>query len=218
MQQIGDINNHKPFTIERLGEIYNNYDGRKELIHLNLDSKLRPEGVIFQPAAILVLRNFYNMADLLFKDLMLLNWDTKALMRGEVKNKQARYNLCFADFEQEPEKGKGRVIMINKIDEMLNLQKQIEKLTNLNNLNAEGNLYFDVEKCGIGSHGEFIIFYHDKILLYLRFCFSFNIINNSFIHLNFCVYHMTMMAQYPTFLIFLILNLQLYIYYLLSFC
>ena len=46
-----------------------------------------------------------------------LQQDTKALMRGRVVNKRARYNLCFAEFDQEPdsEVGKGRVVSYERV-------------------------------------------------------------------------------------------------------
>jgi hypothetical protein len=70
MEQIGNINDYKPFTIERLTEIYNNYPGEKELINLTLDEKDRPNNIIYEPAAVLVLRNFYDNADVLFNKMI----------------------------------------------------------------------------------------------------------------------------------------------------
>ena len=42
--------------------------------------------------------------------------DKKAIFRGKVKNKNARWNLCYSDQEQEPdiENGKGTVIAFEK--------------------------------------------------------------------------------------------------------
>ena len=179
MEQIGDINKHAPFTIERLTEIYNNYNGEKELIRLTLDEKDRPANLIYEPAAILVLRNFYDdNSKNLFNKLVGLDWDTHALMKGEVKNKTARYNLCFADFEQEPDyiNGKGRVIKINSIDQLINLQTQISDLTGYDDLNAEANYYFNIEKTGIGWHGDF----ERNIVIGIRFGDSMNLCFNWF--------------------------------------
>ena len=157
MEQIGDINNCKPFSIEKLKEIYDNFNGEKELINLTLNETDRPNNVVYEPAALLVLRNFYNNdSKILFEKLIGSEWDTKALMDGKVKNKIARYNLCFADFNQEPDysNGKGRVIQIDSIDELFNLQTQIEKLTGYSKLNAEANFYYNVDKCGIFWHTD----------------------------------------------------------------
>jgi len=64
-------------------------------------------------AGILVIKKYLDQNDHLdiFGTLSNLNWDKKAKMRGIVKNKRARHNLCFADFSQEPdyENGNGRI-------------------------------------------------------------------------------------------------------------
>lgn len=156
MEQIGSIHDYKPFSIEDLTRIYENYTGEKELISLTLEENLRPGNVIYEPASVLVLRNYYDNSDSLFNKLINLEWDTKALMKGEVKNKLARYNLCFADFEQEPDyiNGKGKVIKIDTIDELSEVRTKIGELTSYHGLKAEGNYYFDCEKTGINYHGD----------------------------------------------------------------
>jgi len=83
--------------------------------------------------------------------------DTKALMRGKVKNKNARHNNCMADFEQEPDQANGRGTVCNLIH-----YPRIHTLANLaavwmqqdNPLICEQNRYYDVSKCGIGWHGD----------------------------------------------------------------
>jgi hypothetical protein len=156
MEKIGEITDYKPFSVTDLENIYKSsylekYDKELILLSLNIDN------IIVEPASVLVIRNFYNNSDKLFNILTKLEWDTKALMKGEVKNKLARHNLCFADFEQEPDyiNGKGSVIDINSINEFVEVQSKISDLTGYKNLKAEGNLYFDCEHCGIGWHGDF---------------------------------------------------------------
>lgn len=83
--------------------------------------------------------------------------DTMALMRGKVKNKNARHNNCMADFEQEPDQANGRGTVCNLIH-----YPRIQTLANLaavwmqqdNPLICEQNRYYDVSKCGIGWHGD----------------------------------------------------------------
>ena len=79
-------------------------------------------------------------------------------MRGQVKNKLARYNLCYSDFSQEPNfaEGKGRVINFSESKELANIRKGLELYLGkkASNLNAEGNKYYNVDKCGIGFHGD----------------------------------------------------------------
>lgn len=77
----------------------------------------------------------------------------------KVKNKLARYNYCISDFERlEPnyEEGKGRVYDFKKLENTNNLRAKIgdvfgEKCVNLQ---GEINMYYDVQKCGIGWHGD----------------------------------------------------------------
>jgi hypothetical protein len=58
----------------------------------------------------------HNKLDLMNEQLN-LDWDKKALMRGKVVNKHARWNLCYDTKSSAPnyEEGKGRVIAYNKI-------------------------------------------------------------------------------------------------------
>lgn len=113
-------------------------------------------------AGILVIRNFVDTffnkekeATKIFNDLKGLNWDRKALMRGKVVNKHARYNLCFADFSQEPDydNGKGRVYDFKNVEYLSKIGEFLNKILK-NKLNAEGNYYYDNDKCYIGFHGD----------------------------------------------------------------
>ncbi|XWV25979.1 hypothetical protein QJ857_gp1101 [Tupanvirus soda lake] len=115
-------------------------------------------------AFLLIIRNGVDYlltgenADDLFDELVSLEWDSKAFMYGRVVNKNARHNLCFADNNQEPDyqSGKGRIISFNNVQ----LLKKIKNMLNLvlgekgSGLVAEGNYYYDVNKCGIGYHGD----------------------------------------------------------------
>jgi len=116
-------------------------------------------------AGILILRNGVNSvlgrtdgADSLFAEQAKLPVDTKALMRGRVVNKQARYNLCFSDFAQEPDyaQGRGRVINFNSVPLTSELRDRLPAFLGekADGLQGEGNYYYDVRKCGIGFHGD----------------------------------------------------------------
>jgi hypothetical protein len=83
--------------------------------------------------------------------------DKQALMRGRVCNKHARWNLCFADIDQEPDikNGKGTLISFNHMKQLSLLRIKLSELnSNLRNLFAELNYYYDITKCGIGYHGD----------------------------------------------------------------
>ena len=107
-------------------------------------------------ACVLVFRNFIENHKDVADELLELDWDTKAKMRGKVVNKRARHNLCFADMNQEPdyEQGKGRVVAFNELPLLNEVKNRLEILTEEYDLVAEGNLYYDVSKCGIGYHGD----------------------------------------------------------------
>ena len=82
-------------------------------------------------------------------------YDTR---RKKVLNKRARYNLCYSDFSQESdyENKKGTIIHFDNIPLTKHLRERIpyyfgEKTTNLQ---GEGNYYYDLNKCGIGFHGD----------------------------------------------------------------
>lgn len=99
--------------------------------------------------------------DTLKDELLNLNWDKKAKMFGRVVNKRKRHNLCFADYSQSPDyaNGKGTIINFNSLPILSKLRNEICDLINhqINDstkLIAEGNLYYDIEKCGIKYHGD----------------------------------------------------------------
>jgi len=93
----------------------------------------------------------------LFNEMVNLEWDTKALMYGRVVNKKARWNLCFSDINQEPDykNGKGRIVSINDLPNLLSLYEYLKLIIgDEDELYVEGNYYYDIEKCGIGYHGD----------------------------------------------------------------
>ena len=81
--------------------------------------------------------------------------DKKAYMYGRVVNKRARWNLCFADFSQEPdyEEGKGTVVDFKELPICSVARERLMELTG-EQLVAEANYYYDIKKCGIGFHGD----------------------------------------------------------------
>jgi len=85
-----------------------------------------------------------------------LPMDKKALMNGKVVNKQARYNLCFSEEDQEPnyELGKGRIISYGQVPLTNRIREQISIWTEDALLNGEANYYYNIRKCGIGYHGD----------------------------------------------------------------
>lgn len=148
MQQIGTIHDNG-FTYDDLIDITKIFKNKEYKIY-DLHTNEQPE------AYLLVIKNAISNPDKLYNEMKNLNWDKKAFMKGRVVNKHARYNLCFDNYEQEPdyENGKGRIVNINDTTYLNKLYKKISKNDNCNNLKIEGNYYFDVNKCGIGYHGD----------------------------------------------------------------
>lgn len=118
-----------------------------------------------EPAYILIIRNGYEVflkddeyLENINKEQTGLVWDSKALMRGRVVNKIARTNLVFAEESQEPdyEVGKGRVYAFSDLPILNRIRKMLPDYfgPKASDLFCEGNHYYDLEKCGIGLHGD----------------------------------------------------------------
>lgn len=94
----------------------------------------------------------------LFQEQAALNVDKHAFMYGRVVEKSARWNLCFDEEGQEPDyqHGKGRIISYADAPIMALVLSQFEEMfgPKAANLKGEGNYYYDVDKCGIGYHGD----------------------------------------------------------------
>lgn len=103
----------------------------------------------------------FNKVDL-FNEQINLNYDKHAYMYGRVVNKNARWNICFSNFSQEPDYSnkKGRIVDFSS--GLIPLTKLVKnKLENISGaineqfeLQGEGNYYYDTNKTGIGFHGD----------------------------------------------------------------
>jgi len=114
-------------------------------------------------AYLLVIRNGVDCltnkkSNALFTEQDILDVDKKAFMYGRVVNKHARHNLCFSDHSQEPdyEQKKGRIIAFDDVPLTNRIRKNLPKYFGEKALamQAEGNYYYDINKCGIGYHGD----------------------------------------------------------------
>lgn len=169
MQQIGNKSSHG-FTYHDLTKIQSHFPLSNSTIYnlkeLGGDSCMSNDSI--PDAYFLVITNGVNeLLDKinsnkyeLFDEQCSLDYDKKALMYGRVVNKHARWNICFSDFDQEPdyENGLGRVV--NYQDPSVRLtnyvKTELEKCANCekNTLQGEGNYYYDISKTGIGFHGD----------------------------------------------------------------
>lgn len=160
-QKIGELA-PEGFTFAELQEIETRLRGLGVEVELiNLGSHLPPEFGSMN-TGVLIIRNgvsiFVNPPDLVWDEVMELNYDRHALMYGQVREKHARHNLVVADVDQEPDYavGKGRIVSFDHLPLLSNIRAYLPTLLNekATGLIAEANLYYDVTHCGIGYHGD----------------------------------------------------------------
>lgn len=168
MEQIGE-KSERGFLVKdiMLAKMYFEKIGCKcELICLN---DLIEEDDSVDRAYLLVMRNGVNNLyknenvdvnkEKLYDELKKLKWDDKYwdTRRKKVLNKNARVNMCVSDFSQDCnyEQKKGTVYNFKDLDCLNIIRKNLNNVGEaFNNMNAEGNWYYNMEKCGIGFHGD----------------------------------------------------------------
>lgn len=128
----------KNYNTELIEMSYNNYNAHVLIARNGLNAICNPD-------------DFYNEQDALEKD-------TKAFIYGRVVNKIARHNLCFDDRNVDPnyQQGIGRIIAFNDVPLLDSVRNELPNIIGdkARDLKAEGNYYYDVNKCGIGFHGD----------------------------------------------------------------
>jgi len=159
MQKIGTLHENG-YSVQQLVQIQQKLTGlglTTELVDLNVGFNES-----FSEAKVLVIRRGaqFILGEETTAGLMAendgLTMDKMALMKGKVVNKVARWNLCFADEDQEPnyEDGKGRVVAWKHLPKMARIRQVISEWTEDVLLNGEANYYYDLSQCGIGFHGD----------------------------------------------------------------
>jgi len=152
MQQIGKLaSNGLPTQL--LETIQQQFPQNAELIRLNtLPSQ--------SDASILIIRNgvellLPNTLTPLYQEQNSLEPDKKALIRGRVVNKRARYNLCFSTTGQSPdyETGKGTIVAFDQVPYTRLLGHKLAQIFGTEPLECEGNYYFD-SNAHISLHGD----------------------------------------------------------------
>lgn len=126
-----------------------------DLVDLDLDID-KARVLVIKQGINHLLKDIGKTSDDMFRELVELEWDKKALMYGRVVNKNARYNLCFSNRAQKADfvKGKGTIIAFNKVKCCDEIRKKLpDYLKGSENLIGEGNYYYD-STCGIGWHGD----------------------------------------------------------------
>lgn len=113
-------------------------------------------------AYVLVIKNLCNefYANALLEENLKYEWDSKyyCSRRKKVLNKHARHNVCFEDegSEADYENCKGTIISYDVVPNLRELKDKIKELLREKgeNLICEGNLYYNLDKTGIGWHGD----------------------------------------------------------------
>lgn len=159
MQKIGTLHD-RGYSVEKLQNIQEKLMGYgliTEMVDLNVGFD-----ETFSEAKVLVIRRGaqFILGEETTAGLMAendkLTMDKMALMRGKVVNKVARWNLCFADEDQEPNyaDGKGTVVAWKHLPKISRIRQVISEWTEDILLNGEANYYYDISQCGIGFHGD----------------------------------------------------------------
>lgn len=157
MQKIG-AGSPRGYTIEELEQIEKRFAPQFVTELVRLDQAVE-DG---DPAAVLIIRKgakaFVRHRGSLLAEQKSILYDRQAYMYGRVVQKHARHNVCFGSRDQEPlyEEKRGRIVAFENVPF---LQQVWQKLPDYfgplaADLVAEGNYYYDVEKCGISYHGD----------------------------------------------------------------
>lgn len=153
---------HVP-EIEKRVKLFNLKSILEARIQSGKESKKIPEGAIVPDAAVLIIKGGVDLifgagfADKLFQEQTKLETDKQMYAYGGVRNKHARHNLCFAGFGQRAHFSIGKGTIISFDDSVIPFLKMVrDKLGSihpkLEGLLAEGNYYYDVDKCYISYH------------------------------------------------------------------
>jgi len=118
-------------------------------------------------ASVLIIRNYIpsSKQNIIYNELTSFEWDTKYFdtRRQKVLNKHARSNVILVDnVSKEPdyENGSGTIIDASTLPTFYKYKNKLTKLINKTikdkqtDYIAEGNRYYNLNKCGIGFHGD----------------------------------------------------------------
>lgn len=154
--------------LEEMKARFEGVGGKAEMVDLKavLGGKA-PPGKAVREAGVLVLRDFVKVVhgeETLRRVEHELQQqqedgklDSKAFMRGGVKNKAARHNNVIAGFAQAPDYAnkKGTIVPWSSCPAIAKMGASAKEwMKQPHELVCEQNRYFDVKSCGIGFHGD----------------------------------------------------------------
>ena len=165
MQINGNGLSKSGFTVDELLLFKSIFEEKKiNCEYYRLDSVLEDKNIL-DSAAVLIIRNgveylINDNSKTMLEEQLKYEWDKKYwdIRRSKVLNKRARYNVCFSNIKQDPDYENKKGTIISLIDVPI-LNKWLTALPSIfgekaKNLQVEGNLYYDSNKCGIGFHGD----------------------------------------------------------------
>jgi len=156
MEKIGNIS-EIGFTSDDLDIISNHFSG-KEIERIDLTSYLGNENYVGKKPELLIIRNAIENHSEIFTELNNLEWDAQYFdtRRQRVLNKHARTNLCFSDYSQTAdfENKKGTVVNYDQVPQLSIAKNLLMDSINEQKLECEGNNYQNINKNGIGWHGD----------------------------------------------------------------
>jgi hypothetical protein len=172
MQKIGTMS-ESGFNYEDLISCYYKFKQLDENVKLELYNlnQMLPEELPFgvvkpEDAYVLIIRNGLDILlskrdrtiEELWNEQNSLKTDSKEFAKGIVRNKLKRHNLCFSNYSQvaDYENGKGTIIDFKDVPLTSYVHDWLPLLMGEkgNNLQGEGNYYYDVNKTMIGNHGD----------------------------------------------------------------
>lgn len=163
MQKVGEMSENG-FDKIQLKEIKKKFEDLGAKTNLYLLNKLLKEET--EKAYLLIIKNGVNfltddkeLSKKIYNEHCNLTYDKQYFdtRRNKVLNKIARWNLCFDNESQSPDyiNKKGTIISYNDVPYTQTLKNKIkEMLSDKSDLKLEANYYYDINKTGIGYHGD----------------------------------------------------------------
>lgn len=165
MQKLGEMS-ERGYSYEDLINVRNYFKdlgAETKLYNLN---KLLPEEyqeLVDDTAYLLIIKKgtdylYSDLSEKLYEEHISLQYDKHYYdtRRNKVLNKLARWNLCFDVIGQEADyqNKKGTVVCYNNVPYTNILKDKISHLIGDHDLKLEANYYYDLNKTGIGYHGD----------------------------------------------------------------
>lgn len=153
------------FTVGELRTIKLKLEAKGILSELHILNRALANPEDASEAAVLFIKNGVQTligedAKKMYKEQLQFDWDRKYWdnRRQKVLNKRARFNVCYGEESVQPdyENKRGTIVGFDKVPTLKKLKDNLSVFfgEKAGDLEVEGNLYYDVSKCGIGFHGD----------------------------------------------------------------